>query len=339
MKGIYRMMLVLAVAGGVCLWMAGADFINMSKDPINMNEVDWSTLEAGDHVNFTVDAAWACLYTETTTESRYGITTNEYESARGYVIPCLYSDAQGNYYLDYFIGLRLGNSGDYATMDQILKETDDWYYDTTGFVNYGMTTLYIDGTLEKMDKEEKSLMMEYLVDYCGYSTSEATEMVCPYMVTRGNMGASKTIFFVGIFCMGAFLVMLFFVLKQYFSNRNELASHTYMGVSQTGSTDIYGGTNYGGNNFGGTNYGASDQYNKPYDGSVYGDTSYGGTNTYGSNTYGSNNTYGNNDTYGGTNTYGSTNAYGGTNTYGSSDQYGNPSQQEEKWEGPWQPYQ
>ena len=204
MKGIFKVMLILAVAGGVCLWMSAADFINMSKEPVNMKDVDWGTLKAGDHVNIEVDSAWVCLYSETTTESTYGITTNEYESARGYIIPNLYQDNQGYCYLDYFIGLRLGNSGDYATMDRILQETDDWFYDTTGTVNYGMTTLYVDGTLEKMDKEEKELAMEYLVDYCGYTTSEATEMLCPYMIARGNIGASRVLFFVGLFLVGGF---------------------------------------------------------------------------------------------------------------------------------------
>ena len=80
MKGIFKVMLILAVAGGVCLWMSAADFINMSKEPVNI----------------------------------------------------------------------------------------------------------------------------YLVDYCGYTTSEATEMLCPYMIARGNIGASRVLFFVGLFLVGGF---------------------------------------------------------------------------------------------------------------------------------------
>ena len=62
------------------------------------------------------------------------------------------------------------------------------------------------------------------------------------------------------------MVCLFFVLKQYFGERNELAGHTYMGVSQTGSTDVYGGVNYGGNNTSGNTDGSgqNDTYNGPW---------------------------------------------------------------------------
>ncbi len=317
MKGKYSVMLVFAVFAVVFIWMGGPDTVNMSKDPINMNEVDWSTLKEGDHVNFTVDHSWTCLYSETTTETRYGIPTREYESGRGYVVSDLYQDAQGYYDMNYFIGLRLGNSNDYTTMDRIIEETYNWYDDTTGYVTYGVTTLYVDGTIEKMSKEEQDLMMDYLVNYCNYTTSEATAMVRPYMVTRGNLGASKTIFTIGLVAGGIFLIMLGITLWQYFQEKKELEGHTYMGISQAGSHDIYGGVNYGGGNFGGTNYGASNQYNKPYDGSVYGDTSYGGTNTYGSNTYGRSSTYGGTDTSGGTNTSG----------------------QDDTYNGPWQPYQ
>ena len=216
----------------------------------------------------------------------------------------------------------MSNPSDYKIVEQVLKESDDWYYDTTGEVGYGMTTYYVDGILEKMDSEEKELMEEYLTA-CEYSQSEINQMMCPYMITKVNVGASKITLGIGIFFVVITLGILGFVFYQDKKEKEQFANNTYMGVTQTGSMDIYGGVNYGGNNFGGTDYGASNKYNPTYDGSTYGDTSYGGTNTYGQNSsYGGTNTYGQSSSYGGTDTYGQSSSYGATDTYGQGSTYG-----------------
>lgn len=313
----FRGILFIAILGIVLTFMGANDVIKMSKDPINMNTTDWGTLEAGDHVQITIDMVWGQFYTETTEETTLGITTDSRESGRGYAIPHLYVDSQGFYNIDYYVGLRLSNQNDYKVIEQVLAESDAWYYDTTGTVDYGMTTLYIDGTLEKMDSEEKELMRQYLIS-CGYTSSEVDRIMCPYMITKGNIKASKTLLGIGIVFDVILLVILGFLFYQKKKDDAQFSGHTYMGVSQTGSTDIYGGSNYGGNNFGGTNYGASNQYNNTYDGSVYGDTSYGGT-----------------DTYGQSSTYGATDTYANNSTYGSS--YGTQETQSNDW--PWQPKQ
>ena len=318
----WRGILAVAILGVMFTFMGLRDTIKLSKDPINMNTTDWGTLEAGDHVQITIDIVWGQVYTETTEETTLGITTDSRESGRGYIIPHLYEKFQGYYDVDYYIGLRLGNQNDYKVIDQILKETDAWYYDSTGMTDYGMTTLYIDGTLEKMDSEEKDLMRSYLIS-CGYTSSEVDRILCPYMITKGNPTAAKVSLTIGIVCDVILLGIIGVFLYQNKKEKNQFSGHTYMGVSQTGSTDIYGGTNYGGNNFGGTDYGATNRYNNTYDGTVYGDTSYGGTNTYGqSNSYGATETYGQSNTYRATETYGQSNAYGATDTYGQSTSYG-----------------
>lgn len=312
-----RALLVVAILGIMFTYMGAKDTIKMSKDPINMNTADWGTLEAGDHVQITIDMVWGQFYMETTDETTFGITTSSRESGRGYAIPHLYVDSQGFYNIDYYIGLRLGNQNDYKVIEQVLAESDAWYYDTTGTVNYGMTTLYIDGTLEKMDSEEKELMRQYLIS-CGYTSSEVDRIMCPYMITRGNLKSSKVFLGIGIALDVILLACLGFYFYQGKKEKDRFAGHTYMGVSSTGSTDIYGGSNYGGSNFGGSNYGASNQYNNTYDGSVYGDTSYGGTNSYGQSS-----------------SYGATDTYASNNTYGSS--YGTQESQNNDW--PWQPKQ
>lgn len=318
----WRAIILVAVLGIMFTYMGVKDSIKLAKDPINMDTTDWGTLKAGDHVQITIDMIWGQVYTETTEENTFGITTDSRESGRGYAIPHLYVDNQGFYNIDYYIGLRISNQNDYRVIEQILAESDAWYYDTTGTVDYGMTTMYIDGTLEKMDSEEKELMRSYLIG-CGYTNSEVDRIMCPYMITKGNPTAAKVSLTIGIVFDVILLGIIGFFLYQNKKEKDQFAGQTYMGVSQTGTTDIYGGSNYGGNNFGGTDYGASNRYNNTYDGSTYGDTSYGGTNTYGQNsTYGATDTYGQESTYGGTNTYGQSSSYGATDTYGQGSTYG-----------------
>ena len=322
MKVGVRVLLFIGMLGIVLTFLGGKDVIKMSKDPISMESTDWGTLKAGDHVQVTIDMVWGQFYYETREESTFGIVTSSQESGRGYAIPHLFINNEGFYDIDYYIGLRLSNPSDYKVIEQVLAESDAWYYDTTGTVNYGMTTLYIDGTLEKMDSEEKQLMEEYLTE-CGYTPMEINQMLCPYMITRGNMAASKITLGIGIVLDLILLGVIGFMIYQHQKEKEQFSGHTYMGVSQTGSTDVYGGTNYGGNNFGGTNYGASKQNSSTYDGSTYGDNSYGGTNTYGQgSSYGATNTYGQSSSYGATDTYGQSNSYGATDTYGQSSSYG-----------------
>lgn len=368
MKKWWKLIFFIGALGIILTFMGGKDVIRMSKDPIDMNTVDWGTLEAGDHVHFTVDMVWGQFYQENSEQKTFGITTSSRESGRGYAIPHLYVDERGFYNIDYYIGLHLANPSDYNVIEQVLAESDAWYYDTTGTVDYGMTTLYIDGTVEKMSSQQKEFMRDYLRS-CEYTDSEIDRMMCPFMIERGNMQASKITLGIGIVCDVILLIMLGILFYQDKKEKEEFAGHTYMGVNQTGSMDLYGGTNYGGNH-----YGASNQYDKPYEGPVYGDTSYGGTNTYGQNStygatnsygqssgygatdtygqnsgYGATDAYGQNSTYGATNTYGQSNSYGATDTYGRNDTYGTSdsyagnstygTQENATGEWPWQPKQ
>lgn len=315
MKWYYKIIFVLAVLGIAATIIGAKDTINMSKDPIDMATVDWSTLKKGDHVTCTINVVWDCLYTETTEESTYGITTDEYESARAYVIPDLYYNSQAGYYdIDSFICVKLYHPEEYDIFEKILNETNEWYFDETGTVELGRTTYTMEGVIVEMDREEKDFMTEYLVEYCAYEERELKDIMCPYVIEKRNTSAIKTILLIGIVLdiVSAGLIVLAIISAR--KEKAQFAEHTYMGVSQTGSTDVYGGPGYGGNNFGGTNYGASNQYNNTYDGSVYGDTSYGGTNTYGQN-----------------NTYGTSGSYGQGNN--------GSTEETSTYNGPWQPYQ
>lgn len=311
MKLVYRFLIVVLIFGVTLTWMGGKDFFVMSKDPVDLAEADWGTLEKGDHVVADIDLIWDCLYTQTTEETTYGIKTDEYESARGYVIPHLYIDNQGYYNVDYFIGLKVSKTADFPIMDRIMEETNAWYFDETGRVDYGMTTYHVDGILVKMSDEELDFMMEYLVDYTGYTKQEAQQMICPYMIQNRQMGPVRTTFIIGIVCDLIVLGFGVYWLITYFKEKNEFAAHTYMGGTKidNGPREFNLGEVYepkksvGSGTYGESGiYGGEDAYGQ----SSYGQNTYGGTNSYGQNTYGGTNSYGQN-TYGGTNTYGQDN--------------------------------
>ena len=96
----WRALILVAVLGVMFTFMGVRDTIKLSKDPINMDITDWGTLEAGDHVQVTIDMIWGQFYTETTEETTLGITTSSRESGRGYAIPHLYVDNQGFYNIE-----------------------------------------------------------------------------------------------------------------------------------------------------------------------------------------------------------------------------------------------
>lgn len=257
MKGIVKVFVMIGLVGIFLTFWGARDTIKMSKEPINMNEADWGTLEAGDHVQITIDMVWGQVYTEQTEETTLGITTSSRESGRGYAIPHLYIDNQGYYNIDYYVGLRLANQNDYSKIESILRETRTWF-ESKGTVDYGMTTLYIDGTLEKMDSEEKEFMRDYLME-CGYSSPEVTKMMCPYMITRGNMNAAKVSLGIGIVCDVILLIGigLFFVQKK---KEKELYAQSYSDLNFGGSTGTYGNS-YGGS---GSGYGVQEDDFEPW---------------------------------------------------------------------------
>lgn len=265
MKWLYRIIIFCAVIGIMFTVMGVKESKGTSKEAIDMASVDWSTLKKGDHVTFTVNAVWDCLYTETTTQSTYGVTTNEYESGRVYVIPDLYYNSAERYYdVNHYICYKVTNSQDYNTLERIMKETNEWYFDETGTIQLGRTTYQIDGIVKEMTREEKDFMTEYLLDYCVLEERELGDVMCPYVIEKVNQTATKTKMKIGITAdiITVILIVVAIILAK--KENAKFAKNTYMGINSTGSTDIYGGPDYGGNNFGGYNYGAPNQTYQGY---------------------------------------------------------------------------
>ncbi len=240
MKWLYKIIFILAVLGIAATVIGAKDTINMNKEPIDMATVDWSTLKKGDHVTYTVEAVWDCLYTETTTETTYGITTDEYESARAYVIPDLYYNSQAGYYEpQHFICVKLYHQDECAIFETILNETNEWYFDETGRTPLGRTTYQLEGVIVAMDREEKDLMAEYLLEYLVYEEKDLNEIMCPFVIEKRNESALKTMLYIGI---ALDIVSVLLIALAIFSARKEkkqYTDYTYMGMNDNGNNDIY----------------------------------------------------------------------------------------------------
>lgn len=242
------------------------DWRVLSKEPVDLADVEWDTLDETSHVTVTIDVVWDCLYSETTTEKTYFITTNEYESARGYVIPHLFVNKDGYYDIDHFIGVRLTGENDYRIMEQIMEETNNWYFDTTGTVDYGMTTITIEGMLKKMSSEELALMREYLIYYCEYSSSEADELICPYMIVKANPSAPKVSMIVASIFLA--IAVINYIVGRKKEEKEEMAMYARPTISTPKEEPVYYGPEGSGEamqrgyQYGGTNsYGNTDIYN------------------------------------------------------------------------------
>lgn len=203
-----------------------ADHIVMSKEPVDICafEADWSKLEKNDHIKTDIFAVWDTLYSETTTESTYGIKTKEYESGRGYVIPHLYVDEDDYYNIDYYMILFVKNTAAYSKLEAVLDETDKWYnYEID---DLGRVTYEAEGKLEKISKEESEFMHEYLTA-CGYSAAEADKMILPYKLKISKDTFGPTLVIAGILsAIGITLIVIYIVMKKKEKEMEELMAMT-----------------------------------------------------------------------------------------------------------------
>ena len=168
------------------------------KAPVDINEVyDWRDLEVGSHVEFETNYVWDYAYSNVSSHKVVGVTVDENETSRVYLLPSFYYSTTDNaYYIDSFIGLE---SHDFKVLDNMVYELDDWYrakeVGTAFPQDYCKTTYKFDGRIRKANKQEYQLMVDYFVSG-GMSEAEAKEMVLPVIIVR--LTYSSTALVVGI---------------------------------------------------------------------------------------------------------------------------------------------
>ena len=288
MKVKSRLIFFMLILGAVLTFMGVKDLLVLWKEPVDVLNEDPSELENGMHVHTTVDLVWDQFIEETSYRTAYGIKVSaEEESARYYALPYLKAE-NGMIMLDQLIGIRVSvNHPACRTLETILDETNDWWFDETGKVDYGYTTLEVDGKLREMTEEEQGYLIDYITMDGTISRSEAMEYMVPYVILVENLNAAYPMTAIGLIIL-LIPILIIVVVK---IKEKRTAAMMYGRPHETAKPE-------------GTYYEPDDITMAP---AAYGSMTYG-TNTYGQNTYGQN-TYGSTESV--QNSY---SAYGNTGT-------------------------
>ncbi len=257
--------------------VAGLELHSLSyykKAPIDINDVyDWRDLEVGSHVEFEASYVWDYAYSNVSSHKVVGVTVDQNETSRVYLLPSFYySTSDNEYYIDSFIGLE---SHDFRVLDNMVYELDDWYrahqLGTAFPQDYCKTTYKFDGRIRKASKQEYQLMVDYFVSG-GMSEAEAKEMVLPVIIVRLNYSSKGLVAGIALLVIGAIVLVATII-----SGKKEAADYAAFARSK----------DYGLANNAGASSDNAPQYYGPegLSSEVKAERTYqyGGTNTYGTN--------------------------------------------------------
>lgn len=222
--GIYGFVFI-AVA--VIMFITGLNqHIIMTKEPIDIVDFDcdWKTLNKNDHIEADIEFCMGEVYSETTTETTYGIKTKEYESGMAYLVPHLNEDEEG-YYFDGYMVMFVINKNDYSVIDKVTDDSVKFY---NGEINkLGEHTFHINGKLTKLKKDEDELVMDILVNDLEYTEAEARDLLVPYKLSAqvDNFGTSIVISIV-LLVIGGVLLTVSIIQKKKDREMAEMIART-----------------------------------------------------------------------------------------------------------------
>lgn len=170
-----------AVGGIIVMVMFIPNLIAVNKPAQDFYSLAPSDVKGAMHISADVDFVMDCVTSKVTENKVAGIKTSEHENNRTYAVPFMYQDDKGYIQIDGIMGMQANNSSDYGKIERIIDASWAWWDDATGTVPYPTESFKVDGITRKMNKQEKELYLEYLV-YCGYTQSEAEQMLVPYVV-------------------------------------------------------------------------------------------------------------------------------------------------------------
>ena len=271
-------LIAFVTIAGVMIVMGLKIWIPMSKPAVDIYDVeDWDDLANESHIVTDINVVWCAFYSETTTETSYGITTKEYESSRGYLIPqMVYYPEYDDEYPEMFIGFK---SGDIETMDRMVAESDAWYevwqYGTARTEDYCKTTCHVDGIIRKMTEEEKGFATDAMLQM-GWTQSEIDDQLVPYMIEKKSLGGAKAITLVGFGI--AIVGILGFVISKKKSAGVDTPTYYNSPTGTSAGSSVYDPSQSSYSGYENKYY--TPESNNEVNAPTY---QYGGTNTYGTN--------------------------------------------------------
>ena len=164
--------------------------VSMKMPPVDLYEVDWSTLKANQHVEFDMDFLADCyMFYE----------RDGKETSRFYAVPYLYAGEDGYVDIAYFMGIGVANK-DFDKYEKLADSSYEWWSDETGTVEYGKDAIHVDGYLRKMGSNDKKYMTKYLTEDWGYTQEEADQMMVNYVIMT-NASSNTGMILAGAICL------------------------------------------------------------------------------------------------------------------------------------------
>lgn len=209
-----RKMIIFGViaAIGVFLLVGGIkDKVELSKPIKDISTISPDELYEGQFVEGNIYEMWnefAYMEESSSKTSSKKVTAHYFN----FPMPATLNSEQPQ-----FLALRVSNSEDYATAQQMERETDSYYAYNIEPAEW--TQIHIKGKVSKLKGELKQYQTEYIANSLNISEAEAEAYVCPYMVTSsygdGTFGLILGIVFTVL--GGGFLA--FFIIRKVVAGR------------------------------------------------------------------------------------------------------------------------
>ncbi len=224
--------MVLLIGLGVMLTGFGVlDMIRLGGKPVDVLELDSDEMKANIHVAGDVEFVWDCAISETTEQKTYGVTTSSRESSRYYTFVDMQDE--GDYYTFDKVYVIKVSSQYFDLFEKMRTESDNWWNDYTGKVDYPSTSFSYDGYLKKMSDEEREIIMDGLRSM-GFTKDEDHKSIDDwvdvyYIQHVANPGASKIMALVGVVFLAAGITVLVLSIKSKKENEQMTAGMAAFG--------------------------------------------------------------------------------------------------------------
>ncbi|MCR5848769.1 MAG: hypothetical protein K6G75_11725 [Lachnospiraceae bacterium] len=173
----WRLPAALLVIGALLVFMGGKGILTFFMPAQDLyQDCDWTKLKNGQRVVANVDFVFDTFKIVTNEEGR--------DVSAVYAMPDLVADNDG-VRISHFMGI-LVTANDFSTYNRILDASWKWWEDETETVEWAEGgTVYFDGYLRKMDKQEKEFLKRYLGEL-GFDENQKEAMIIPYVMMESE---------------------------------------------------------------------------------------------------------------------------------------------------------
>lgn len=249
---------VLGMLAAVFTFIAVRDMSAIVKEPVDITDADWRKLELGDKVSLTFDLCFGCMYTENEWEYIFIVPVQEVEVGRGYLVPSVKTNSDGEYYYDHFVSVELGTEEEHAVMEQIIANTTPWDTESINAGGAERVSLTVEGIVENTSDDEGTIIGNYILSKFNDPLIRGG-LFRNYVIAPIDTASAYKSLVTAVVIDAIFVIVVLVTMIRHKKENSKFNDHVYKGVNETGSTDVYGGIHYGGNNFGGVDYKTSEE--------------------------------------------------------------------------------